>query len=92
VTFHVGWIPHTFAAVEDRRFALVHIDVDLHAPTHDALVFFFERLEPNGIVVCDDYGSAYCPGARKAFDEFFADRPESIIELPTGQALVVRRG
>lgn len=92
VSFHVGWIPQTLPAVADRRFALVHIDVDLYAPTHDALVFFFERLQPGGIVVCDDYGSARCPGARKAFDEFFLDRPEGIVELPTGQALAVKRG
>lgn len=91
VSFHVGWIPDTFPAIADRRFALVHVDVDLYEPTRDALAFFFERLQPHGMIVCDDYGSARCPGARRAFDEFFADRPEGIIELPTGQALVTRR-
>jgi hypothetical protein len=91
VTFHVGWIPQTFSAVTDRRFAFVHIDVDLYEPTRDALAFFYERLQPAGIIVCDDYGSANCPGARKAFDDFFSTRSEGIVELPTGQALVTKR-
>jgi hypothetical protein len=42
------------------------------------------------MIICDDYGSALCPGARKAFDQFFENRPEGIIELPTGQAIVVK--
>ena len=92
VRFHVGWIPQTLSAVADERFAFVHIDVDLYEPTKGALEFFWDRLQPNGLVVCDDYGSANCPGARKAFDEFYRDRPEAIIELPTGQALVAKRG
>lgn len=86
--FHVGWIPQTLGAVSDKAFAFVHIDVDLYEPTRDSLAFFFDRVVPGGLIVCDDYGSAYCPGARKAFDEFFANRAEKIIELPTGQALV----
>jgi hypothetical protein len=91
VEFHVGWIPDTLPSVADRSFALVHIDVDLYEPTRDALAFFYDRTRSGGIIVCDDYGSAKCPGARKAFDEFLADRPEGLIELPTGQAIVSKR-
>ena len=91
VHFHVGWIPDTFPEVADRRFAFVHVDVDLYEPTRDALLFFYERTNRGGLIVCDDYGSAKCPGARKAFDEFFAERPEGVIELPTGQAIVYKQ-
>ena len=55
------------------------------------LRFFFERLQPGGLLVCDDYGSFLCPGARRAMDEYFADRPEPIVELPTQQAFVIKR-
>ena len=37
-------------------------------------------------MVCDDYGFASCPGARKAVDEYFSGRPDVPIELPSGQA------
>jgi O-methyltransferase len=86
--FHRGWIPECFAGLENRRFALVHIDVDLYEPTRAAFEFFYPRLSPGGVMICDDYGFASCPGARKAVDEYFADKPDVPIELPSGQALI----
>jgi len=38
----------------------------------------------------DDYGFPTCPGARQAVDEFFADKPEVPLVLPTGQAIVIK--
>ena len=90
VEFHPGWIPTRFADVAERRFALVHIDLDLYRPTADALAFFYERLVDRGILVCDDYGFETCPGARRAIDEFFAEKPEPVLHLPTGQGVVIR--
>jgi hypothetical protein len=90
VHIYKGWIPSRFNEVSDRKFALVHVDVDLYEPTRASLEFFYERTVPRGMIVCDDYGSVYCPGARKAMDDFFADKPEPIIHLPTGQAIVTK--
>lgn len=91
VTLYKGWIPARFPEVADRRFALVHVDVDLFEPTRESLDFFWPKLVENGILVCDDYGSRRCPGAKKAMDAFFADKDVSLLELTTGQAVVVRR-
>ena len=92
VTLYKGWIPDRFAEVADRRFSFVHIDVDLHQPTWDSLDFFYDRLVPGGVLLCDDYGFTTCPGARRAFDDFIRPRPErSVVHLPTGQGLVVKR-
>lgn len=86
-----GWIPDRFQDVEDRRFAFVHVDVDLFEPTLRSFDFFYPRLERHGVMVCDDYGSGAYPGARSAMDQFFADKPETPIELPQGQAFIVKR-
>ncbi len=86
--FHVGWIPEPFEAVAERSFAFVHVDVDLHRPTLDTLEFFWPRLVPGGLLVCDDYGFASCPGATRAVDDFFAGRPECVLPIPSGQCLV----
>jgi hypothetical protein len=91
IDFHPGWIPTRFCDVAERRFALVHIDVDLHQPTADAVAFFYQRLVDRGILVFDDYGFETCPGARRAIDEFFADKPEPVLHLPTGQGVVIRQ-
>jgi hypothetical protein len=90
VEYHRGWIPERFPDVADRRFSFVHVDVDLYQPTRDSLAFFYERMAPGGLILSDDYGFRSCPGARTAFDEFMADRPEPVVELPTGQAFVLR--
>jgi O-methyltransferase len=86
--FHRGWIPDCFADIEDREFALVHVDVDLYAPTLAAFEYFHPRLVPGGVMICDDYGFVSCPGARKAVDEYFDGQRDAVIELPTGQALI----
>jgi hypothetical protein len=46
---------------------------------------------PGGLIVCDDYGSAACPGAKQAMDTFFVDKLETIASLPSGQGLVIKR-
>jgi hypothetical protein len=90
--FHPGWIPETFPEVADRLFVLVHIDVDLYEPTRDSLRFFWDRLVPGGLIVSDDYGFLTCPGATQAIDEFFATRPEPIVNLASGGAFIMKRG
>jgi hypothetical protein len=47
-------------------------------------------MERGGVIVADDYGFTSCPGAKRAWDDFFAGKPEKTIYLPTGQAFVVK--
>jgi SAM-dependent methyltransferase len=89
VEYHPGWIPERFADVAETPFSFVHIDVDLYGPTNDSVQFFYPRMARGGILLFDDYGFQTCPGARLAIDTFFADKPEHVIDLPTGQAMVV---
>jgi len=86
-----GWIPERFAEVGEKKFKLVHIDVDLYRPTLDSLEFFYPRMVNGGIIVMDDYGFENCPGARAAADEFMADCKEKVVHLPTGQGVIIRR-
>jgi O-methyltransferase len=86
-----GWIPQCFAGFESHQFRLVHVDVDLRQPTWGSLAFFYPRMVSGGVIVLDDHGFIDCPGARSAAIEFFADKPETIIEAPTGQAFVFKR-
>jgi len=83
-----GWIPERFSEVADRHFSIVHIDVDLYQPTIDSLAFFYPRMVRGGFIICDDYGFDNCIGATRAFDEFFADKPQTILNIPTGQCIV----
>ena len=51
----------------------------------------FERISPGGMVVFDDYGWAGYRDQKLAVDEFMRDRGHAVLELPTGQGLVVKR-
>jgi hypothetical protein len=90
VKFYKGWIPTRFNEVISRAFSFVHIDVDMHDPTRDSLAFFYDRMNDGGIILCDDYGSALCPGATKACDDFLADKPEKMISLADGGAFMIK--
>lgn len=85
-----GWIPDTFAGLEDRKYAFVHVDVDLYQSTRDCLNYFYSRMQPMGVLVFDEYGFAEARGEKDAVDEFFEDKPEKPIVLPTGQAFVLK--
>jgi O-methyltransferase len=90
VRFYQGVFPATAQPVEQRTFALVHVDVDIYPSVLSCCAFFYPRMAHGGMLIFDDYGFLSCPGAKKAVDEFFADKPEAPIYLPTGQCLVVR--
>ena len=90
VTMHVGFIPQTFRQFDPGPIAWAHVDVDIYQAVKDSIEFIYPRLVQGGFMVFDDYGFPSCPGARRAVDEAFFDRPEVPICLPTGQALVVK--
>ena len=90
VEIHVGFVPATFAGLEDREFSFVHIDVDLYQSCLDACEFFYPRLVPGAVMAFDDHGFPDTRGMRHAVEEFFADKPEVPLALPTGQAFVTR--
>lgn len=89
-TLRPGFIPNTFAGLEDHRVTFAHIDVDIYRSILDSLDFIWPRLAVGGVIVFDDYGFPSCPGARRAVDEFFAAKDSLPLCLPTGQAIVFK--
>lgn len=92
VALHKGWIPEVFEQVPDlaqRRYSLIHIDVDLYLPTIATLRQFVPLLAEGGIIVVDDYGSSHFPGASRAVDEYVADHaPRIAVEGHAGGILL----
>jgi O-methyltransferase len=77
--FHQGLFPSTTAGLDHLRFSFVHLDVDLYQSTKDGLEWFYPKLNRGGMLISHDYPEA--KGVVKAFHEFFADKPECLIEL-----------
>jgi hypothetical protein len=86
--FHKGVFPESAHGVPESRYAFAHFDVDLYEGTLGCLEYFYPRMIPGGIMASHDYG--LLAGVQAAFDEFFADKPEGVIELPTTQCMVVK--
>ena len=90
IDIRCGWIPQTFSGLETKSFSFVHLDVDLYQSALDCCRYFYPRLVPGGVMLLDDYAFAAARGEKDAVDEFYADKPESPITLPTAQAMVLK--
>jgi O-methyltransferase len=88
IHYHKGFIPKTFEGLDGKTIALAHIDVDIYQSVLDCCEFIYPRITAGGVFIFDDYGFPSCPGARTAVDEYFSDKNETPIVLPTGQAIV----
>lgn len=88
VFLHKGYFPDTAGPIENKIFSFVHLDLDLYESTLASLRFFYPRLVKGGVLISHDYTTA--PGVQRAFEEFFCDKPEPIIEMSGTQCLIVK--
>lgn len=89
VYFYKGYFPNTAKPIENKRFSFVHLDCDLYKSTKEALEFFYPRMNKQGIIISHDYINT--KGVKKAFDEFFYNKPEIIIAFPlSNQCMIVK--
>lgn len=73
-------------------FAFVHLDGDRFQTTLDGLRFFYPRLARGGYVMGHDYNNPeFDWGVSRAFDTFFSDKPEFVLELSDACGSVVVR-
>jgi hypothetical protein len=71
-----GPVEETIPAHAPERIAILRLDTDWYESTRHELVHLYDRLEPGGVLLIDDYGR--WQGARRAVDEYFGARPEHI--------------
>ena len=65
-----GFFPDTAKGLEDERYSLVSLDVDLYAPTLAGLTYFYPRLSRGGIIILHDYNSLRFDGVRRAVADY----------------------
>ncbi len=75
-----GFFEDTLPHLANQRFTLVHLDCDLYESYKVCLEFLYDRVLPGGYIVFDEYDDPQTefPGAKRAIDEFFSDKPEQI--------------
>ena len=70
-----GPVEETIPAAAPERIAVLRLDTDWYESTLHELTHLYDRLQPGGVLLIDDYGR--WQGARRAVDEFFAARSEN---------------
>jgi hypothetical protein len=72
IIFVKGKVEHTLPRTLPGKLALLRLDTDWYESTRHELNHLYPLLEKGGILIIDDYG--VWQGARKAVDEYFADK------------------
>ena len=72
-----GWFEDTLPKYSGN-IALLHLDCDLYESYKLSLEVLYEKVPSGGAIMFDEYRDKRWPGASKAIDEFFRDKPELI--------------
>jgi len=86
-----GFLPDALIGRTPQQIAFLHIDLNSPRAEVACLEHLFDRVSAGGTIVLDDYGWRAFRAQKEAEDAFFAARGYSVLELPTGQGLVLKR-
>lgn len=85
-----GIVPDSFAVASPEKIAFLHIDMNSAQAEVLALEHLFDKVCPGGMIVLDDFGWTCNVGQMKAELAFMNQRGHSVLELPTGQGVVIK--
>lgn len=76
-----GWFRDIDQKNVPDKICFAHLDGDLYDSTLDSLILVYDKVQPGGVILIDDYLADEWPGVEKAVKEFFRDKPEEIVSL-----------
>lgn len=68
-----GLFPQTVQGLEDERFCLVSLDVDLEESSYAGLCWFLPRMSEGGYLLLHDYNNPRLPGVKRALERWEAE-------------------
>lgn len=90
VTVTQGRVPEVLAEVAPKKIAFMHLDMNNAEAEIGALEVLFERMVPGAVLILDDYGWLGYRAQKLAEDPWLAKYGYRVLELPTGQGLLVK--
>jgi hypothetical protein len=87
-----GVVPEIFAERAPETIALLHVDLNAAAAEVAALDHLYDRISDGGIILMDDYGREENQLLHLKLQDWWRERNHAVLELPTGQGLVIKRG
>jgi len=85
-----GKVPDVLTQVSPQKIAFLHLDLNNAPAEIGALEVLFDRMVPGAALVLDDYGWLGYRQQKLAEDPWFAQRGYRVLEMPTGQGLVMK--
>jgi len=85
-----GIVPDSFETAVPEKIAFLHIDMNSEKAEILALERLFDKVTPGGMIVFDDFGWICNVNQTRAELAFMNERGHSIMELPTGQGVVIK--
>ena len=85
-----GIVPDSFAVAAPEKIAFLHIDMNSEMAEMLALEHLFDKVVPGGMIVFDDFGWTTNVNQMKAELAFMNQRGHHVLELPTGQGVVIK--
>lgn len=86
-----GRVPDILEQVCPSQISFLHIDMNNATAETEALKFLYEdRIVPGGAIIFDDYGWKVAEAQHVAANHWASDKGLKILELPTGQGLLVK--
>jgi hypothetical protein len=86
-----GTVPDVLAETAPDAVAFLHLDMNCAGAEIAALEFFYDRIPDGGVILLDDYGRSEYEPMFDAYQAWFGARSHRILELPTGQGLIIKR-
>jgi O-methyltransferase len=80
----------TGGQIEDRKFSLCHIDVDVYESARQTAEWVWPRLVSGGIIIYDDYGFSACEGVTNLVNERHQNPGAVTLHNLNGHAIVVK--
>ena len=85
-----GTVPNVLDDTAPDSVAFLHLDMNCAEAEIAALEFFYDRIPEGGVILLDDYGRSEFEPMFYAYQAWFGERSLRILELPTGQGLIVK--
>jgi hypothetical protein len=85
-----GIVPDSFEQAVPEKIAFLHIDMNSEKAEMLALEHLFDKVTPGGFIVFDDFGWVSNANQMSAELAFMNERGHPILELPTGQGVVIK--
>lgn len=85
-----GVVPEILSKHSPEKVSFLHLDMNSAVAEIGALDYFFDKMPPGASIVLDDFGHSVFSKQCEAEIKWFENKNHSILELPTGQGLIVK--